>query len=272
MFVNNLTGLTKREKEVFDFVCIHLNRCLRRMDIRELYGEEDQILIDLWMDSFPHKLDSNGNYVMRTVREKSWETVDGKYVEVIKEKQVKELDFTKSLMEEKKPDGTYLYQVGIYKWRGEQLLINKCKYLFGDNRVRKLTKDGKVETREEKDAWGNTRVRAVYEEKVNEKKVSKRDLSKCVLESELHKDGEEPMTLDTVCGGDDGGLEDIYLKIALESSLNEVELAMVNRLLEGDSMSRVRNEIGVTSKQERLFKEKMRRILKPNNEELEMTI
>ena len=138
--------------------------------------------------------------------------------------------------------------------------------------LEKLTKDGKVETKEEKDAWGNTRVRAVYEEQVNEKKISKRDLSKCVLESELHKDGEDPVTLDTVCGGDEGGLKDIYLKMTLESSLNEIEFAMVNRLLEGDSMSKVRNEVGVTSKQERLFKEKMLRILKPNNEEIEMAI
>ena len=47
MFYNNLKGLTKREKAMFDSVCTYLNLCMRRMGVRHLYGEEDQILMDL---------------------------------------------------------------------------------------------------------------------------------------------------------------------------------------------------------------------------------
>lgn len=260
MFRNTLSGLSRREKEVFDQVCIHLNGCMRRMGLRHLDGEEDQILIDLWMDTFPYKVDEHGNYVMRTVREKVWKTVDGKYQEVVKEKQVRELDFSKSLVEST--------SVGIYKWRGEQLLINKCKYLFGDNRVRKMTSEGKAATETVVDAWGNERKRAVYEEELDLTKVSKRDITMKINESDLARDGEEPMTLDMVAGCVEGGYEESMLMTDLERLCDETEMVVVKKFMEGDSANRIYkdfDEAGVkfTARQMQNLKQKLAQFLRP---------
>lgn len=260
MFRNTLTGLSKREKEVFDAVCVHLNGCMRRMGLKTLDGEEDQILMDLWLDSFPYKTDENGDYVMRTIREKVWATVDGKYVQVVKEKQVRERDFSRSLMEST--------SVGIYKWHGEQLFLNKVKYLYGDCRVRKMTEEGKAATRVEVDSWGNERVRAVYEGEVDPKKVSKRDMSLTVNESDLARDGEDPITIADVAGVDDGGYEEIVLMNSIAAVCDETEMCVVRKWLDGDSTNRIYKDfdaagVKFSARQMEKLKAKVGAILRP---------
>lgn len=260
MFRNTLSGLSKREKEVFDEVCIHLNGCMNRWGLRSLDGEEDQLLIDLWMDTFPYKLDENGNYVMRTVREKVWQTVNGKYIQVVKEKQVRELDFSKSLIEST--------SIGIYKWRAEQLFINKCKYLFGDHRVRQMDEKGKAKTQTVVDAWGNERVRAVYEEEVDLTKVSKRDLSKNINESDLAPEGGDPISIADIAGTVDGGYEEYIFMDGLSQVCDETEMKVCEKLLGGDSKNQVYKDfeaegIKFTARQMENMKKKLLPILKP---------
>lgn len=261
MFRNTLSGLTKREKEVFDQVCMHLNGLMNKWGLRSLDGEEDQLLIDLWMDTFPYKTDENGNYVYKTVREEVWQTVNGKYTKVVKEKQVRELDFTKTLIEST--------SVGIYKWRAEQLFINKCKYLFGDHRVRKMNAQGVAETTTVVDAWGNERTRAVYEEEVDPKKVSKRDLSKNINESDLAPEGEDPISIADIAGTVDGGYEEYMFMDALERICDETELKVCKKLLGGDSKNQVYKDfeaegIKFTARQMENLKAKLLPILKPS--------
>lgn len=259
MFKNTLTGLSKREKEVFDQVCVHLNGCMRRMGLRHLDDEEDQILMDLWMDTFPYKTDAEGNYVMRTVREEVWETVDGRYQKVVKTKEVRELDFTKSLIEST--------SVGIYKWRGEQLLLNKCKYLFGDTRTRKMV-EGKAATEVVVDAWGNERTRAVYEDETDPNKVAKRDFTKKVNESDLARDGEDPITIADVAGTTEGGYEEALLMYDISRVCDELEMRVVRKFMAGDSANRIYKDfeeegVKFTARQMSKLKEKLRGILRP---------
>lgn len=258
MFRNTLTGLSKQEKEVFDQVCTHLNGCMTKMGIRDLDGEEDQILIDLWMDTFPYKVDKDGNNVMKTVRQEVWETVDGKFQKVIKEKQVKELDYSHSLI------GST--SVGVYKWRAEQLFLNKCKYLFGDTRVRKMV-GGKAVTEVVTDKWGNERKKAVYEG-VNENKLCKRDLSLKVNESALARDSEEPMTIDDVAGGVSGEFDSMALMEDLRKICGEAEMKAIKLFMEGNSTNRVRqyfDGVGVkfSARDMDKLKTKLRTFLQP---------
>ena len=260
MFKNTLTGLTKREKEVFDQVCLHLNGCMRRMGLKQLDGEEDQILLDLWMDTFPYKTDENGDFVYRTIKEKVWATVNGKYQEVVKEKKVRELDFSHSLIEST--------SVGIYKWRGEQLLINKCKYLFGDHRVRKMV-EGKAVTETVTDAWGNMRKKAVYEEELDLSKSSRRDISMQVNESDLTRDGEDPVTIADIAGAVDGGYEESMLLYDIGRVCDEVEMKVARKFMEGDSANRIYKDleaegIRFTARQMSKLKEKLAAVLRPS--------
>lgn len=238
MFKNTLTGLSKREKEVFDEVCVHLNGCMRRMGLKQLDGEEDQILLDLWMDTFPYKVDEDGKVIEREVGGKM----------------VKELDFSRSLIEQT--------SVGIYKWRAEQLFINKCKYLFGDRRTRKMV-EGKPMTETVTDAWGNERKRAVYEEEIDQSKASKRDLTMKVNESELARDGEDPITIADVAGVTEGGYEESMLMYDLSRMCDEVEMVVVRKFMDGDSANRIYkdfDESGVkfTARQMQKLKDKLR--------------
>lgn len=267
MFKNTLTGLTKREKEVFDQVCIHLNGCMTRMGLKSLDGEEDQILIDLWMDTFPYKIDENGDYVYKTVRSEVWDTVNGKFQKVVKEKQVKEVDYSKSLIEST--------SIGIYKWRAEQLFLNKCKYLFGDQRVRKMV-GGKAVTEVVVDRWGNERKKAVYDG-VDESKISKRDLSMSVNESALARDGEEPMTIDDITGGVQGDCETSMLMYDISRICDKTEMEVVRKFMGGDSANRIYNDLeaaGVkfsTRKMAKL-KEKIAGLLRPTQVGAEVAI
>lgn len=285
MFTNSLTGLSKREKEVFDQVCIHLNGCMRRMGLKHLDGEEDQILMDLWMDTFPYKTDADGNFVYRTVHEKVVEiepicekklkkvegkdgvvteqlvdvVVGGRKVERVVEKQVRELDYSHSLVEST--------SVGIYKWRGEQLLLNKCKYLFGDTRTRKMV-EGKAATEVVVDAWGNARVRAVYEEELDPKKVAKRDFTKKVNESDLARDGEDPITIADVAGTTEGGYEEALLMYDLSRVCDELEMRVVRKFMDGDSANRIYADFEVegvkfSARQMSKLKDKLRGVLRP---------
>lgn len=264
MFRNTLTGLSKRQKEVMDKVCIHLNGCMTRMGLRDLHGEEDSILIDLWMDSFPYKTDENGNVVTKVVRETTYDVVDGKYTKVVKEKVVKELDYSRSLMEST--------SIGIYKWRGEQLLINKVKYLFGDKRVRVKEADANGvmhnKVRVEYDAWGNARVRAVYEEDVDYSKSSKRDYSKNINESDLSRDGEDSVSIADVAGVVDNTFEEYIFMDALERVCDDLELDICKKLLAGYSKNQVYKEceskgIKFTVNMMEKLKAKLLPILKP---------
>lgn len=260
MFKNTLTGLSKREKEVFDQVCIHLNSCMTKMGLRDLDGEEDQILIDLWMDTFPYKTNEDGSYVTKTVRQEVWETVDGKYQKVVKEKEVRELDYSKSLIEST--------SVGIYKWRGEQLLLNKCKYLYGDNRVRKMI-GGKAVTEVTVDKWGNERKKAVYEG-VDETKVGKRDLSMQVTESALAREGEEPMTIDDVAGSNRSTIEceEQLLLNDLSKVCDAEEMEVIRKFMAGDSANRIykdfdTNGVKFSPRKMSKLKEKLAGLLRP---------
>lgn len=260
MFKNTLRGLTKKEKEIFDAVCMHLNGCMSRMGIRHLDGEEDQLLIDLWMDMYPYKRDEDGEVVTRTVSKQVWKTVDGVYQQVTEEKVIKELDFENSLAEST--------SVGIYKWRAEQLFLNKVTYLYGDKRVRKRNEDGEAYTQTITDRFGNERVRAVFEDEIDTKKVSKRDFSRNINESDLARDGEDPMTIEDVAGGVEGGYSYCDLMMSLGSVCDEVELKVVNRIIEGTPMTHIYKElaeegINWTSRMMTKLKEKLGPVLKP---------
>lgn len=220
MFENNLSGLSAREEKVFDVVCKEMNKYLRSMNIHFFDGEEDQILMDLWIDSFPFKRDAKGNYVYKTVREKAWEEVGGKMQEVIKEKEVRELDFTRSLVES--------YSVGFFVHRAKQLVINKCKYLFGEKR--KFNKEtGKME-RQVDENGNDLFIR------------SKRDLSLKVNESDLNAEGEDAMTLDDIGCGISMDTDSLDMMCSLKMALNPTELRVVDKLLEGDSMNQVKKQ------------------------------
>lgn len=287
MFKNTLTGLSKREKVVFDRVCTHLNGCLQRMGIHSLDGEEDQLLIDLWMDMYPYKKGADEQPVYKTVTRKVVDVepiykkemknvkdketgeyvmkevdvvVGGRYVEKVVEKKVREIDFSHSLVDETTD--------GIYLWRAEQLLINKCKYLFGDSRVPKLGADGKRMTKIVKDAWGIDRKKVVFEDGVDPTKFGKRDLRLKVNESDLTRDGEETVTIADVAGEVDGGFEDSLLKISLERVCNETEMLAVRKFIEGDTTNRIFKDfddegIKFTARQMEKLKDKIRRVLQP---------
>lgn len=278
MFRNNLTGLSEDGKKKFDQVCIHLNGVMRDMGIKFLDGEEDQILIDLWMDTFDYKDDPTGLFgewceiggvrrciAIKTIREKISVTepvydglemkdktvideatgkkvtiqvevpklVGGRNVVKYVEKRVREIDFSRSLIEKT--------SVGIYKWRGEQLLLNKIKYLFGDTRPRLKDKDGKPMTRVDVDAWGNERVRAVYGE-ADPSKTSKRDLGMKINECDLVRPDGEAMTLDDIGisdGSAQGDFEHALLMCALRGELSDIEMRLVERLLDGESVNQI---------------------------------
>lgn len=283
MFKNTLTGLTKKEKEVFDEVCRHLNGCLQRMNIKYLDGEEDQILLDLWMDTFPYKTDENGNCVYKTVRNKVMVTepiyekqlkmvkdesgnyveklvdvvVGGKNVEKIVEKQVREIDYSKSLIEST--------SVGIYKWRGEQLLINKCIYLFGDQRVQRMV-DGKPVKETVVDKWGNTRQWNVYD--IDPNKVGKRCLALTMNESDLSNDDGDPCTIDDVAGGVEDDLDTAMLLYDISRVCDDVEMKVVKKFMAGDSANRIYEDFekaGISFSARRMakLKEKVAQVLRP---------
>lgn len=286
MFKNTLTGLSKKEREVFDAVCAHLNGCMRRMGLTQLDGEEDQILLDLWLDMYPYKVDAEGNPIYRTVREKVVEVVPiyekqlknvkdketntyvqkwvdvvvgGRKVERIVEKRIRELDFTNSLVEKT--------SIGIYKWRAEQLFINKCKYLFGDRRTRKMV-EGKAVTEEVTDAWGNKRMRAVFEEEIDPKKVPKRDLMMKVNESDLSKDGDDPIMISEIAGGVEGGYEEAMLFYDLSRICNETEMMAVHKFMNGDSTNQIykdfdKDGVKFSARAMAKLKEKLAQYLRP---------
>lgn len=281
MFRNTLTGLSKRGKEVMDQVCAHLNGLMRKMGLKYLDGEEDQILLDLWMDTFPYKVDENGNYIMRTVRKKVVEVepivcgmkvvtrhgvkvevpniVGGRKVIKIVEERVREIDYTHSLIEST--------SIGIYKWRAEQLFLNKVRYLYGDKRVRAKEWDSDKskfvpKTECVMDAWGNSRKHAVWDD-VNSAKVGKRDLSMTVTESDLSRDGEDPITLADVAPSVDGGFEEALLMYDVSRVCNPVEMKVVRKFMDGDSTNQIFKDfesegIKFSARQMSNLKEKLR--------------
>ena len=257
MFRNTLTGLSKRGKEVFDKVCIHLNGLMQSMGIRYLDGEEDQILIDLWMDTFPFKQDAEGNFVVRKVPyeevvyvpvvcgtkkaiRKGVEVdvpnvVGGRRVVKTCYKEVRELDFSHSLLEST--------PIGIYLYRAEQLFLNRVRYLYGDKRVRaKVWDESKQKmvpaTVTMVDAYGNVRKRAVWES-VNVDKVSKRDLSATITESALARDGEDEVTLADIAPSVDGGFDEAMLLYDASRVCDDVEMQVVRKFLDGDSANMI---------------------------------
>ena len=257
MFRNTLTGLSKYGKEVFDRVCIHLNGLMQSMGIKYLDGEEDQILLDLWMDTFPFKQDADGNFVFRKVPYQVVEyepvvrgtkrairkgvevdvpnVVGGRKVVKTLYKEVRELDFSHSLLEET--------PLAIYIFRAEQLFLNRVRYLYGDKRVRaKVWDEAKQKmvpaTVVTVDSCGKVHKRALWES-VNDGKVSKRDLSKTITESALSRDGEDEVTIADITPSADVGLEEALLLYDASRVCDEVEMQVVRKFLDGDSTNMI---------------------------------
>lgn len=263
MFYNNLSGLSVDGKKKFDSVCAHLNGIMKERGLYHLDGEEDQILIDLWMDTFPYKLDSKGERIPKIIKEKISETrtvcdadgkiVGGENVMSIREKRVWELDFERSML-----DST---SVGIYKWRGEQLLINKIKYLFGDRRTRMMGADGKPMNETKVDSWGNVRTHAVFEDSIDPKKASKRNLALNINEGSLSRPDGESMTLADL-GVSDPNAESEFgsalFMADLNKHLSESEIALAKRLIEGETINQLyKSDKSLTTSMMKKFREKV---------------